>query len=522
MIQARAGKVQLPIRIRNLTRGQTLARVRRLADTLPQLWAIVSLACIFIILGLWLVRPHDFWWHVRVGQWIVENGRLPHADLFSFTRAGEPWAYQSWVMEIIFYLLLHAGDLPLVIFFHAVVITAAYALLLLVNRRASGGDLRWAAMATIAAAALGFDNWNVRPQTISFLLFAVTLYLIERHAAHLAVGRSRLRGNHALWWLPPLFVFWANAHGGFIFGLALLGAFLLTRLLAWFRRQCRFPTHLFLITVLSAVATLVTPLGLGMIDYMLSFLHHPVTRYLNTEFMPPTIRTLGGQLFFGFLAAWIGLLSAGRYRFSLHESIRLLLFGGLALMASRNTAWFGFVAAPTMAASLRCWAGERGRAKSMHVGLPGINRALAALVGLLVLLSLPWFRPYLPLPQPRRAYVSAETPVQAVAFLRRLPQPRRVFHEASYGSYMIWAIPEVPVFIDTRMELYPPAQWSDYIALSQARYDWEAILKRYGVDILLLQRETQQPLIEAATAAPGWERCYQDEQAVIFQRREGP
>ena len=150
-----------------------------------------------------------------------------------------------------------------------------------------------------------------------------------------------------------------------------------------------------------------------------------------------------------------------------------------------------------------------------------MNRALALLVCLLALTSLPWFRPYLPWPAERRAYASPETPVEAVAFLRDLPQPLRVFHEMGYGSYMIWASPEVPVFIDTRIELYPEAQWRDYLALSQARYDWEDILGRYEVDTLLLQRETQKALIEAATASSNWELRYQDERSVIFQLR-GP
>jgi len=33
----------------------------------------------------------DLWWHLRTGQWIVENGHVPHTDPFSFTRGGSPW-----------------------------------------------------------------------------------------------------------------------------------------------------------------------------------------------------------------------------------------------------------------------------------------------------------------------------------------------------------------------------------------------------------------------------------------------
>jgi hypothetical protein len=480
----------------------------------------VAVAGIFIITGLTLVRPHDFWWHVRVGQWIVENGRVPDADLFSFTRAGEPYAYGLWwLMDVALYLLLRVGDLPLVIFFHAVVITAAYGLLFAVNHRAASGNLRWAALATLAAAAIGIDNWNVRPQTLSILLFAVTLYLLERHQWRLLDGSP---SSKMLWFLVPLFALWANSHGGFVSGLLLVGTYLLAQLFGWLRRQRPFPGQLVMITLLSAAATLLTPLGLGMVDGALRIARHPVNRNLTVEWMPPSVRTLEGQLFFGFVVVLIALLLVSRYRPSPHESLRLLLFGVLALMARRNTVWFGFVAAPTMAAALYCWASERGAAPGRHVGRPRVNLVLAALVGLLALLSLPWLRPFLPLPEGRRTYVHPETPVHAVAHLRGLPQSRRVFHSEAYGSYMTWASPEVPVFIDTRLELYPVEQWRDYIALFQVRYDWQEILQRYGVDTLLLERGTHQTLIDAATAAPDWQRTYQDEQAVIFEFRGEP
>ena len=171
--------------------------------TLPRLWALVALAGILIAANLVQVNPSDFWWHVRAGQWIVEHRQIPTTDLFSFTRAGEAWAYQSWLMEVAMFLALRAGGLPLVIFLHALAITAAYAALLWVNRLAAGGNLRWAALATLAAA-FASPNWNVRPQTLSILLFAVTLLLLERHVYRSEASRRPGLGNDpALWLLAP-------------------------------------------------------------------------------------------------------------------------------------------------------------------------------------------------------------------------------------------------------------------------------------------------------------------------------
>jgi hypothetical protein len=322
-----------------------------------------------------------------------------------------------------------------------------------------------------------------------------------------------------VWGLVPLFALWANCHGGFAYGLTLVGTHLLVDLVAWVRRGRGFPLRLASVSLLGGAAVFLTPLGAGMIGYLLGIFEHPVVRQLIVEWMPPTVATRSGQLFFGLVIVCVALMVASRYRPTAHETVRLLVFGGLALMAKRNVIWFGFVAAPTLAASLAQWSARRARRQTSRAESHRINFAMASVVCLLGVLSLPWFRPHLPLPADRRSYVSAETPVDAVEFLRGLPSTPRAFHSESYGSHMIWASPEIPVFIDTRFELYPPDQWGDYLAISHARYDWEALLNRYGLDTLVLERTYHQALVNAATEAPGWEQCYEDEQTVIFQRR---
>jgi uncharacterized protein YhhL (DUF1145 family) len=497
-------------------------RLRPCAPNLPQLWAVVTMAGIFLTLNLALVRPHDFWWHLRVGQWIVDHGRIPTVDLFSYTRLAEPYAYELWwLMQVTLYLLFQAGGLPLVILVHALAITAAYGLLLGVNRHTAQGDLRWAALATLGAAALGFDNLNVRPQMISILFFSLTLWLLERHAARHPAGRVGSERAGALWVLPPLFALWANAHAGFLSGLLLLGTFVAARILEWLRGQRGFPRDLLAVGLLSGLAILLTPLGLGIVEALLGIYRHPVVRWLVVEWMPPSAGERGGQLFFGFSLLLMGVLLKSRYRPNAWESIRLLLFGLLALTSRRNLLWFGFVAAPVLAAGFACWSLQSGRPGATRSGRPALNGLILLLVGLLALSSLPWLRPSLPLGEKRRAYVHPETPVEAVNFLRSQRAARRVFQPEDYGSYMIWASPEIPVFIDPRFNLYPAEQWAELLALDWARYDWEAILDRYGVNTLFLQRQRQQLLIDAARASPHWVQVYEDGQAVILERQGG-
>ena len=95
--------------------------------------------------------------------------------------------------------------------------------------------------------------------------------------------------------------------------------------------------------------------------------------------------------------------------------------------------------------------------------------------------------------------------------------PTYLIH-AGYGSYLIWAAPEYPVFVDTRVELYDEGIWADYVQLSQARHGWEQTLDGYGVDTLMLSYELQAPLIDAARASANWATLYEDEETIILGR----
>jgi hypothetical protein len=142
------------------------------------------------------------------------------------------------------------------------------------------------------------------------------------------------------------------------------------------------------------------------------------------------------------------------------------------------------------------------------------------LIGLLLLLvgsATPWVKPSI-FPPEVGAIVEQETPIEAVAFLQQQqPRPKRLFHPLSYGSYLIWAAPEQPVFIDPRIELYPYAQWVDLLTLNDGS-DVQKLLERYQFDAVLLSRQEQRPLIEALSNDPAWQERYRDQVSVYLVR----
>ena len=53
-----------------------------------------------VIAGRLPIRDNSFLWHVRAGSLQIDQGSVLVADPFSFTRAGEAWRTQSWLLEL--------------------------------------------------------------------------------------------------------------------------------------------------------------------------------------------------------------------------------------------------------------------------------------------------------------------------------------------------------------------------------------------------------------------------------------
>jgi hypothetical protein len=505
----------------------------RFSLPLEILWVATVLIGIFAFVNTHPLRPHDFWFHAAVGREIVATGHIPNIDTFSYTAAGQPYdSYKSfWLMEVYFYALYQAGGAVWVVFVHSLMITAAYVVILLAGWRATG-NLRAAALGTLFAAALGLMDWNVRPQAVAFLMGALFL---------LAIGELQRGGKwpRQLPWLlvfPLGMIIWVNSHGTFVLGFALLGAWLTANmgtvlLPRFFSRISSPPGARFSLLVslsalvLTSFASLLNPRGLGVLRYVSGMAVNPVIQNMVPEWAPPSIQTLGGQLFYG------GLLLAGivlAFSFRRLTPFTVLIFVGMAALGiktMRGGIWFGLFMAPTMAVHLEVV----GHALLRRLPPPKedekpapviLNWLVIALLLFLGIVSLPWFKESLPFPPPKAGLISYETPIAATERLLTEQYPGQLFHAMSFGSYLDWAAqPAYPVFVDSRIELYPTQIWFDYIEISTAQPGWEEKLADYAVNTLMLSPTEQADLIAAAQKSPNWQQMYEDAAAVIFVRQ---
>ncbi len=492
---------------------------RAVWPSLATLWRWVVPIGLFIRLCLSDVAPNDFWWHVRIGLQTWQTGHLPTVDLFSYTQAGQPWVNQAWLMQITLGLLYQAGGLPLVILAHALIITAAYTLILAVCAPRYG--LRISALATLLGIAISIKNFAVRPQTISFLGFALLIVLIEMHRR----GHKRV-----LWWAVPLFAVWVNAHGAFIFGVAALGCYVVGGLWDGLYARVRTgaisgpprtpPRDLLVLAAqgLVALAALtINPQGpVGIAAYILGFFQSKATIEFNPEFGPLVIRELDGQVFAVVTLLLIVARLRSVTRLETGQTLGLLALAAMTLFSRRAAPWYGLWLVPILAATLQGW-WRATRPTGVGNGL--LNRVILGMLVVFALVVIPFWRPAIPVLPARNPLISDDTPVAATPVLcAAFPAGTHGFAALPLASYQVYACPELPVFADTRIELYPTTQWRDYLALLNARYDWQTIADRYAMEYLFLQPDEQPSLTAAAGDSLVWDEIYRDERAVIFRR----
>jgi hypothetical protein len=108
-----------------------------------------------------------------------------------------------------------------------------------------------------------------------------------------------------------------------------------------------------------------------------------------------------------------------------------------------------------------------------------------------------------------------DLPVEAVAFLQENQPEGRLFNSYNWGGYLIWALPEYPVFVDGRTDLYGDEIILDWLAIVQAQSGWEDQLEQWGADLVLIE-----PDWALARVLPyaGWAPLYEDEHSVLYRR----
>ena len=158
-----------------------------------------------------MLQDSDTYWQIAVGQWILDHHALPRVDIYSFTKAGEPWVSSSWLAQVLYATSYNLAGWTGPVVLAAGCIAATFALLThILGRRVPAA---FAVAVAIAALVLSKGHFLARPHVLVLPVMLAWAY---------GLMSASERGQAPSPWLLPLIALWANLHGGFVFGLVLI------------------------------------------------------------------------------------------------------------------------------------------------------------------------------------------------------------------------------------------------------------------------------------------------------------
>ena len=468
-----------------------------LADVPAWLWLGIGIYALLLVRGGALLNDSDTYWQIAVGQWILDHQALPRVDIYSFTKIGESWTSSSWLAQVLYAVSYNLAGWTGPVVLAASSIAATFALFAhILGRRIPAG---YAIMVAIAALVLSMGHFLARPHVLVLPIMLAWAY---------GLMSASERGQAPSSWLLPLLALWANLHGGFVFGLVLVGAFALDALWNAERAQRRSVALRWAAFGIGALlACCATPYGWGSILAARRILDLGELLHLIYEWMPADFSK------FGAFEMAILMLIAG----ALHGGVKLtppriaLVLGLLhmALSHVRNVEIFALLLPIVVLAPVASQFALRP-AWSARTGAPmSVVAAVIALLGgwTWLLAANTTFAP----PQ-------NHSPAAAVDALMA-HNPKRVLNDLPFGGYLIWR--QIPVYIDGRAELYGETFEMAYYRAMQLKDVNELlnILNTWQIDAVLLTPFT--PAASLLDHTAGWRRVYADSNAVLHVRTAG-
>jgi len=450
-------------------------------------------------------------WHVKLGQLMVEEGRLPDTDPLSYTLPGRPWIDYQWLSHVLMGLLHHAGGLPLV--------TAGWSILFGLIPVLMARRLMRDGVPVLVAWFLGFLGYliltmhaQVRPHVVTYLFLLVQMAVL-------------VRGGRGRWVLPVLFVLWANFHAGFVAGLVVLAGYAAGECLSELWQTRRIPRaslkSWLLLGASCGLATAINPWGFGLHHHILDLMGMQSVALWH-EYQP--VWHLDGAnvgLFYLLAAGWIGMV-ATRFRSLRGGEViagAVLLF--FAAGSARHVNLFVIVALPVVGAGLR------DLVQRLHpAGMEASGRLLAGQLrrwttwGYVALFSAGFAALSLRAPGFfRQDLRGMQVGAGALGVIEGLPVSERIFHPESLGGVLAYTFgPERKIFIDDRLDYYGDDFFmGTYFPLMSGGGKWREILSAHGVGTALVPEKSG--LARVMAGSPDWEVLWSDGEFNVFRRR---
>jgi pentatricopeptide repeat protein len=498
-------------------------------------WYAALLAGLFVFVFLsafFHVSDVDIGYHIRTGAHILEHGHIPTTNTFSYTTPGQEWLIQQWWPGIFYNRVYHFGGIPGLISVKACIAAVLMMVVFCAARRLSKPGSLWPFWLVTIGVLIARVRFFERPDLISAVIFATVFYL-----------DLRFDKDRRWQWigLPLIMGFWANTHGGLVYGAVLL---CVTSAAEWIEHFRHFapgraraaeetipplPDR----NVPDWKVLMIRPLGLALSFFacVLSLelinpngwrvMLVPVYQFTSgfwqgviSEYQTPSWRS--APLFYLSLAALAILQFLTWRRLRLRFFFILLAFAYLACTAQRSLLYYSIAAIPCAAMLISHlpemrWAWRLRRLESLLLPVAWAGLVFVVIIpNKLLHFGVGFYKPYYP--------------VEIYSFIKEEVPPQNIFHDMRYGGGMLWFLyPHFRPYLDGRGDAYTPEFWTkEYFPVLTAQPGWRDILRKHdahGVWVAIAHTRLVSELAKQLFADPQWALVAFTDHSLLFLER---
>lgn len=534
---------------------------------------VIAVICILIF--CFAVTPislqNDTFYTIKIGEHILENGIDMAKDPFSFHDI--PYTYPHWLYDVGIYLIYKVGGM-LGIYISTIVLSCILGLTIyFTNKKIVKNDLT-SFVLTIGVICILKAFIAARAQLVTFILFALTLYFIEsfletkkkRYAIGLIVIPIIIANIHLAVWpfyfilfLPYIAEYLITVILDMHLGYKTISKFYAIRIKNLSKKigneekiaklelknnelKEKFNKYindqekrrknpykiklerqdatkwLILIAIICIFTGLLTPLGDTPYTYLANTMKGNTTKSIN-EHLPMVL--IQSKYTLAILAISLSILIFTDTKIKLRD---LFLLGGLiilALMSRRQLsllALIGVVPVNRLICNLFNKYDPLGSDQMTKYIVTWLGGIITILI--VVLFSIITYKP-----QAGNKFVSTRSyPVEAVKFIKDNLDIKniRLYNEYNYGSYLLFK--NIPVFIDSRADLYTPEFnkdkdkdiFTDFINVSSINTYYETIFDKYEFTHVILQKNSKLNMF--LSRDDNYKSLYSDDSFIVYER----
>jgi hypothetical protein len=478
------------------------------------LLALAAVAACLLTDVTFQMTDTDFWEHLLVGKVIWTQHRIPLTNEWTWPTFGERQVLPSWAFRAMLWPFWAAVQMAGLQIWRWVTTLTAFTLVWLTARRL--GARGFASLLLISWCALVYRHRvYVRPETLSGVLLAVTLWILEtRRQSPAGSGRDRS------WWLVGIAWIWVNVHISWWMLFALLGIHALDDRFTGSKRRPR----LEVVAVVAALACFLNPFGWRALAepfmYALVWRNEAIYRTIG-ELQPVDWKFLGTTGYVALLPLWplLTALRARRHGWDLAELLSCALFSVLGLWNQRFVSVWALMAAPYLARGAASLTAEIRWPASLR---PVWARA-ALVIAVIVIGRIPdWRRTDLPL---GTGVMPSSYPEAAADFMAGHGVRGPGFNHFELGGYLLWRfwpehdrLPFMDIHVTGSLEdrrlagmmLSDPNAWAKLE--TKYPFEWALLRHLHGAGDVSLD------ILEADST---WRLVFLDDAAALYLKRGG-